>query len=209
MKLVVAGIDTEIGKTWCSAVLVEAFEADYWKPVQSGDLDQSDKLTVRRIVRNKVSHFHPEAYAFRHAVSPHNAAQMEGTEIKLEEIHPPASDRLMIIELAGGVMSPLSLDITNLDLIEHLGAPVVLVVKNYLGSINHTLMSLHVMKERNIPVKGIIINGDANPSSEAAYQQIGQTQVIGRISWNMKPDAAWLKKNAESMRNIETLFHHA
>ena len=138
-KLIVAGIGTEIGKTVASAVLVEALQADYWKPIQSGGLEDSDTDTVRRLITNSTSYFHPEAYRLTQPLSPHAAAEIDGVTIELEKLTVPLTRNGLVIELAGGLMVPLNSNDLTIDWVQKLGLPVVLVSRNYLGSINHTL----------------------------------------------------------------------
>lgn len=180
-QLIVAGIGTEIGKTIASAVLVEALRADYWKPVQSGALDDSDTETVRRLVSNSQSRFHPEAYRLTQPLSPHAAAELDGVRIDLSRLIPPPTDNTLIIELAGGLMVPLNERDLNLDWVQRLGLPVVLVSRNYLGSINHTLLSVEVCRNRNIPVLGILFNGLIVPASEAFILNYSGLPCLGRI----------------------------
>lgn len=180
-KIVVAGIGTGIGKTLISSVLVEALEADYWKPVQAGDLDKSDTLTVQSLTSNKKSFFYPEALRLQHPMSPHAAAKLENIEIDLDIFLIPKTDNTLIIELAGGLMVPLNSKELNIDLLKKWKAPVILISKNYLGSINHTLLSLEILRNNNIPVLGIIFNGEPNLSSEEFILNYSKVNCIGKI----------------------------
>ena len=154
MKLFVTGIGTDVGKTVISAVLTEKLGADYWKPVQAGDLDNSDTIKVKELVSNSQSVFHDESFRLNHPMSPHAAAQREGVEINLDDFKIPETANNLVIEGAGGLMVPLNDRDCLIDLIETLGAEVVLVSRNYLGSINHTLLSIEALKSRGIPVRG-------------------------------------------------------
>jgi dethiobiotin synthetase len=162
----ITGIGTDIGKTIVSAILVEALKADYWKPIQSGDLHQSDTMKVQGLISNSISHFFPEAYRLTEPMSPHAAAAIDGVTINLDSIKVPPTSNNLIIEGAGGLMVPLNNDSLVIDLIEKLKAEVILVSRNYLGSINHTLLSLEALQRRNIPIKGIIFNGNPVNTSE-------------------------------------------
>jgi dethiobiotin synthetase len=173
----VTGIDTGIGKTIASAVLVEKLKADYWKPIQSGDLDQSDTLKVQSLVSNTTTKFHPEAYRLTQPYSPHKSAALDGIEIDIDKIIPPKTSNMLLIEGAGGLMVPLNDRYLIIDLIEKLEAEVVLVSKNYLGSINHTLLSIEVLKRRNIPIKALIFNGNHDESSESYITQYSGLNV--------------------------------
>ncbi|TSD66788.1 dethiobiotin synthase [Inquilinus sp. KBS0705] len=179
--LFVTGIGTGIGKTVVSAILVEHLKADYWKPIQSGDLDDSDTKKVKSLVTNSVSVFHPEAYTLTQPYSPHKSAALDGISIDERQIILPQTDNHLIIEGAGGLMVPLNNHFLMIDLIKQLGAEVILVSQNYLGSINHTLLSIDTLKQRNIPVKGIIFNGDTDSYSEDYILSYAAVKLLGRI----------------------------
>lgn len=155
-----------MGKTIASAILVEALNADYWKPIQAGDLDNTDTMKVRSLISNSRSAIHPETFRLSQPMSPHAAAAIDKIKIKLEDIVLPKTSNTLIIEGAGGLMVPLNDESLVIDLIEKLNAEVILVSKNYLGSINHTLLSVNALKSRNIPIAGIIFNGIPARSSE-------------------------------------------
>lgn len=177
----ITGIDTGIGKTVVSAVLVEKLQADYWKPVQSGDLDQSDSMTVRSLVSNLNSQFHLETYQLTRPFSPHKSARLDGIEISLDRFSVPQTTRPLIIEGAGGLMVPLNEKDLMTDLIRRLDAEVIVVSKNYLGSINHTLLTLEMLKARALPVRGLIFNGAEDPDSESAILSYSGIPCLGRI----------------------------
>jgi dethiobiotin synthetase len=162
-QFIIAGIGTEIGKTVVSAILTAGLKADYWKPVQSGDIDTGDAYWIRKWVPSAT--IHPSTYALTQPLSPHSAAEIDGITIDLAALKIP-TNRTLIVELAGGIMVPLNDHETNLDLIKQLGLPVILVSKNYLGSINHTLLTYEMLKQRGIPMAGIVFNGPENPSGE-------------------------------------------
>ncbi|MBA9077779.1 MULTISPECIES: dethiobiotin synthase [Rufibacter] len=162
----VTGIGTDVGKTVAAAILTQALQADYWKPIQAGNLEDSDTHAVQRLVTNPVSTFHPEAYKLQMPASPHTAAAAEGIRISLDEIQAPATKNHLVVEGAGGLMVPLNNNDLVIDLIQQLGLEVILVSRNYLGSINHTLSAVEVLKYRKIPVAGIIFNGVPNASTE-------------------------------------------
>ena len=180
-QLIVAGIGTEIGKTVASAVLVEALEADYWKPIQSGELTNSDTDVVRQLVSNTTSTFHPEAYLLTQPMSPHAAAELDGVTIELAKISVPQTNNALVIELAGGLMVPLNNHDLNIDLVQQLGLPVMLVSRNYLGSINHTLLSVEACRSRDIPLLGILFNGPTVPATETFILNYTGLLCLGRI----------------------------
>ncbi len=158
MKLFITGIGTEIGKTVCSAILVQHFNADYWKPVQSGDLHYTDTDKIKTWTNNTICH--PETYRLQLAASPHQSAKAENIQIKLDDFQLPETQNALIVEGAGGLMVPLSDDTFMIDLIEKLKLPAALVVRNYLGCINHTLLSVMALEQRNISLEYLIFNGD-------------------------------------------------
>ena len=164
--LFVTGIGTDVGKTVISAILVEKLQADYWKPVQSGDLHNSDTMKVKALISNTETKFHPEAYRLTQPYSPHKSAELDGMKIELDKFVLPETDNQLIIEGAGGLMVPLNDEHFVIDLIQKFNAEVVLVVKHYLGSINHTLLSLELLKQRKIKVNTLIFNGDRDEYSE-------------------------------------------
>jgi len=180
--LFITGIGTGIGKTIISAIVVEKLKADYWKPVQSGDLDNSDTLKVKSLVSNTKTVFHPETYRLTQPFSPHKSAAIDGIEISPTNFQIPQTENQLIIEGAGGLMVPLNAQFFMIDLIKQLGAAVILVSQNYLGSINHTLLSINALQQQQIPVKGIIFNGEANEDSESFILNHTNIKLIGRIA---------------------------
>ena len=181
MKLFVTGIGTEVGKTIISAILTEALEADYWKPVQAGDLDYSDTDKVRDLVSNSKSIFHSETYALKHPMSPHAASERDSVEIKIEDFIEPETSNHLVIEGAGGLMVPINRRDCIVDVIENLDAEVVLVSRNYLGSINHTLLSIEALKNRSVKIKGIIFNDLENVDTESVILDMTGLKLLGRV----------------------------
>ncbi|MFD0794118.1 dethiobiotin synthase [Mucilaginibacter litoreus] len=179
--LFVTGIGTGIGKTLISAILVEKLKADYWKPVQSGDLDDSDTLKVQSLVSNSASVYHPETYRLTQPYSPHKSAALDGIVIDETAFVLPQTNNRLIIEGAGGLMVPLNDHFLMIDLIKQLNAEVILVSQNYLGSINHTLLSAEALSNRDIPVKGILFNGEENPSTEDFIKNYTNLAYLGHI----------------------------
>ncbi|MEI3791123.1 MULTISPECIES: dethiobiotin synthase [unclassified Chryseobacterium] len=163
-QIFITGIGTEVGKTVCSAVLTQYFKADYWKPVQSGDLDYTDSHKIESWTENTVCH--PETYRLQLAASPHQSAREENIEISLDQFQLPKTDNKLIVEGAGGLMVPLSDEIFMIDLIEKLNLPVALVVRNYLGCINHSLLSIMALKQRKLKLEYLIFNGNFPPDTE-------------------------------------------
>ena len=199
---VIAGIGTGIGKTLVSSILVEALEADYWKPIQAGDLKNSDSLTVQNLISNSVSVLHPERYCLTQPMSPHAAAKLDGVEIKLSDLSLPETNNTLIVELAGGIMVPLNANELNLDLLKQWKLPVILVSQNYLGSINHSLLSLEVLKNNKVTLAGIIFNGDRNEASENFILNYSKVKYIAHIPSLQQLNKQEIKKIANSLLKV-------
>lgn len=180
--VIVAGIGTDVGKTVASALLCRALEADYWKPVASGSDDSPlDDETIAMLARNPTTRIHPSTYTFTKSLSPHAAAAIDGARIALERLTLPSSERPIVVELAGGLAVPLNDEATNLDLIEKLSLPVVLISRHYLGSINHTLLSLEALRARRVAVAGVLFNGEELPDTERIITKRGKVKSLGRV----------------------------
>ena len=179
--LFVTGIGTGIGKTIVSAALVEKLKADYWKPIQSGDLDKSDSLSVKNLISNSITKIHPESYRLTQPFSPHKSAAIDGIIIDPDAIQLPTTSNALIVEGAGGLMVPLNSEFLIIDLIKKLGTEVVLVSQNYLGSINHTLLSIYVLKNYGIAIRGIIFNGIEDVYSKEFILKSTGVELLGHI----------------------------
>lgn len=180
-KIFVTGIGTDVGKTVASAIICEALQADYWKPVQTGSYFSTDSDKLRKYLTNTRTIIHPESYVLRQYMSPHAAAELEGKHITLDSIHVPKAENTLVIEGAGGIMVPLNDKEFIVDLIIKCEAEVVLVIQNYLGSINHSILSIDSLKFRNIPVMGIIFNGPPHKLSEDIILAYSGLKCLGRI----------------------------
>lgn len=200
-QYIIAGISTEIGKTFISSILTEVFEGDYWKPVQSGALNFTDTDTVKSLISNTKTAFHPETYRLTKPMSPHAAAAIDGVDIQLSNFILPTTNNL-IVELAGGLMVPLNDRETNLDLIKKLALPVILVSQNYLGSINHTLLSVEVLKQHKLPIKGLIFNGKQNISSEDFILKFTGLECLGKVDFEENIDNNVVKKWAINFAHL-------
>jgi dethiobiotin synthetase len=196
----VAGIGTEVGKTVVSAILCEALGAEYWKPVASGLEDgPSDSDIVSSLIADAGNRIHPSRYLFAKSLSPHIAAALEGVTIDLSELSIPATERPLVVELAGGVLVPLNDEHTNLDLIVNLGLPVVVVSRHYLGSINHTLLTLEVLRSRGVAIRGIVFNGQELPDTERIIARLGKVEVLGRVPHLEELSRTSIHAQAQSM----------
>lgn len=194
-RIAIAGIHTDIGKTIASAVIAEAIGADYWKPVQAGK-DQRDTLLLRQLLTDGEKRAHDEAIVLSQPMSPHAAAEIDKVDIDFKKFEWPKTDKTLLVETAGGVLSPLSANSTMADFIAYYDMPVLLVSLNYLGSINHTLMSIEVLKARGIKLWGVIMNGVDNASSETFIKRYSQVPVYSRIPYINSMDNETLKRHA-------------
>jgi len=198
----VAGIGTDVGKTIASAILVEALNADYWKPVQAGDVENTDRIKVQNLISNAASAFHPESYLLPYPLSPHASAAMAEVDILVDEIQIPEHRNTLIIEGAGGLMVPITYDDLYIDWVKKMQLEVILVSRHYLGSINHTLLSAEALKSRNIAVKGIIFNGNENVHTEAVILQQTGFKFLGRIDDSAIVTKEFIKQHAQRFTHL-------
>ena len=194
----VTAIGTDSGKTLVSAILCEALQADYWKPVQAGLPRDTD--TVKSLVSNSITKFYPEAYLLKKPASPHTSAKAEGVQISMTNIKLPENQNCLIIEGAGGLLVPLNDYDYVADLIKELRTEVVLVADLYLGSINHTLLTAEYLKQHNMPVVGIIFNGQPNPDGERIIEKKTGWPVLLRIGQEKEINKEVVKKYAEELK---------
>lgn len=198
-KYFITGISTEVGKTVVAAIVTEALEADYWKPIQAGDLDNSDTHKVERFISNTKSVFHQNAYALKTPMSPHAAAEIDGITIDLKQITVPKTDNHLVIEGAGGLLVPLNDTDTILDLIQP-DYKVIVVSRHYLGSINHTLLTINLLKEKGFNIS-IIFSGNEHKSTESIIKKITNVNVIGRVDEEPYFDANVIKEYAAKFKD--------
>lgn len=180
MRYIITGIGTDVGKTIVSAIIAEHLNATYWKPIQAGDLENSDSIRVASLTKNvKILE---ERHKLTEPLSPHAAANIDGIEIKIEHFKLPNVEGALIIEGAGGLLVPVNNEgITYADIFQFWNLPVIVVSRHYLGSINHTLMTIEILKSRNIKIEGIMFVGDKNETSEEIINSIAKVPVLGRI----------------------------
>lgn len=181
MRYFISGIGTDVGKTLVSAVLVKALNADYWKPVQAGSLDWTDTMQVKAWTADGSTQYFPEQFQLNLPMSPHAAAAQEGIKIQLADFKIPNSNKHLIVEGAGGLLVPLNDHDLVIDLIPLLADEVILVSRNYLGSINHTLLSIEALKQRKLKLKGIVFNGNENAATEEIILKHSQSKMLFRI----------------------------
>lgn len=175
----VTGISTEVGKTLVSAIITQALEADYWKPIQAGELEFSDKDKVQSLVSNTKSEFFPIQFPLQTPMSPHAAAAIDAVEVRVDKLNFPKTDNILVIEGAGGVLVPINDTETILDVIPS-KAKVILVSRHYLGSINHTLLSVMALQQKGFEV-GIVFSGDEHKTSESIITKMANVMIIGRV----------------------------
>lgn len=202
-RIFVTGIDTDIGKTVVSAILTEALEADYWKPIQAGNLDATDTDMVRKLISNSKSVIHPVTYRLTQPLSPHAAAAVDGVTIDMDTIRlsmPSSNGRDLIIEGAGGVMSPVNDSFVVMDLIKSLDAEAVIVSKHYLGSINHTLLTIDAMRRKGLPIVGVFFNGKPVQTSIDFILRYSGIKPLGFIDEEKLLDKEVVKRYAQQFR---------
>ena len=178
---VVAGTDTGVGKTVFSAALAGALCAAYWKPVQAGLDDETDSQIVARLAGLEPERMLPEAFRLGTPASPHLAARFDGLAIVPDKLDPPPAPRPLVIETAGGVMTPLTLQTTNADLLARWRLPVIVVARTTLGTINHSLLTLEALRRRGAPVLGVAFIGEEDTEAQGAIAHMGETRILGRL----------------------------
>ena len=197
-SIFVTGISTEVGKTLVSAILVEALKADYWKPIQAGELEFTDGDKVKSLISNNQSIFYPITYPLKTPMSPHAAADIDGVTVDISNIIAPKTDNHLIIEGAGGILVPINHEETILDIIPT-EATVVVVSRHYLGSINHTLMTIELLKQRGFDIV-VVFSGNEHKTTEDIIKKMSGVKVIGRVEEESKIDKSVVKKYADLFR---------
>jgi len=198
-KYFITGISTEVGKTVASAIITEALEADYWKPIQSGDLEFSDTHKVEKFISNSKTVFHPNSYALQTPMSPHAAAEIDGITIDADNIKEPSTKNHLVIEGAGGLLVPLNDKNTLLDVIKP-DYKVIVVSRHYLGSINHTLLTVNLLKEKGFDV-ALVFSGNEHKTTEDIIKKMTKVPVIGRIEEEPYFDKNVIKEYVELFKD--------
>lgn len=180
MKLFITGIGTDVGKTITAAIITQALEADYWKPIQAGDIDHSDSHKIQHYISNQKTIIHPNSYQLNTPASPHLAAELDDVSIVLDQIIEPKTKNHLVIEGAGGVLVPLNSTDCVIDFVRS-DYKVIVVSRHYLGSINHTLLTVEALQNRKIKIAGIIFSGTENKATESIILQKTKLTCIGRI----------------------------
>jgi dethiobiotin synthetase len=196
--LIVTGTDTGIGKTVVSAMLTQALNGVYWKPIQAGNADGTDTRRVKQFTGLGAEHFREERYLLTHPLSPHRAAELDGVEIDMAALPLPADlpeNQWLVIEGAGGVLVPVTRHVLQAEIFARWNAPVVLCARTALGTINHSLLSIEALRTRGISILGVVFVGDAMPDSEAIICELGKVTRLGRLPF--LPDL-----NADALRAV-------
>ncbi|WP_299225311.1 dethiobiotin synthase [uncultured Psychroserpens sp.] len=194
----ITGIGTDVGKTIASAIVTEALEADYWKPIQAGELDNCDTKKVSNLISNTTSKFHENSFALHTPMSPHAAAEIDGVSIKIEEIKPPQTSNNLVIEGAGGLLVPINDKCTILDLIKP-NYKVIVVSRHYLGSINHSLLTINTLQAKGFDIS-IIFSGNEHKTTESIIKKMTKVKIIGRIGEEPYFDRNIVKEYAEAFK---------
>ncbi|CAO3459035.1 Dethiobiotin synthase BioD (EC 6.3.3.3) [Azospirillum argentinense] len=203
----VTGTDTGVGKTLVSACLAWAWDAAYWKPLQTGLKDEpGDTPTVTALADLPPERVHTPAYALAEPLSPHAAAELEGVAIAPGALALPDTGRPLVVEGAGGLMVPVTEDVFIIDLIARFGLPVVLVARSTLGTINHTLLSLEALRARGLAVAGVVLNGPPNPGNRAAIERFGKVRVLAEIPTLPRLDAETVAEAAALLPSFDSVF---
>lgn len=199
-SIFLTGIHTDAGKTIASAVVCQATGAAYWKPVQSGYPEDSDRRTVTELVSHPSFISYDEAYTLKAPLSPHAAAEREGVTVDLQQIRRPETDRdFLLIEGAGGLIVPLNNEYTIADLIEP-NDKVILVSRHYLGSINHTGLSIAYLNQRGIR-PGVLFVGEVNTETESAIARLGDAEILGRLDWTSALTPTFVAEQSEGLQS--------
>jgi len=180
-RILVAGIGTNVGKTVVSAILTHIVDGDYWKPIECESKERSDTTTIKKWIDPLKTLIHPPAYSLQNPLSPHHAARLENVYINSKTILPPKTDRSLIIEGVGGIYVPLTMQELSFHLFKTWGCKWIVVSNHYLGSINHTLLTIEVLKQFKIPILGVIFNGEPNLDSEMAILSYTKLPFLGRL----------------------------
>lgn len=210
MHVIVAGTGTEVGKTIAAAILSRMLRADYWKPVSCASEEECDRRVVEGLLSDTDSTCHREAYSLPYPLSPHAAARRAGVTLKASLLQIPVNTKRLVIELVGGVLCPFNDDTTLVDILKHWDCQWVVVSKNELGSINHTLLTAEALQARDISPLGIIFNGEETPESEAFIRRHTGLPCIGRIDQETTITSETIKRYSALWSTIEpwkTLNH--
>jgi dethiobiotin synthetase len=203
-KYLVTGIGTDVGKTVVSAIIAQALEADYWKPIQSGELDNSDSHKINRLTNDLVQVL-PERYRLNEPLSPHASAAIDGVQLHLSELTLPQTDRNLLVEGAGGLMVPINDTDLLIDAFKQWNLPVIIVSRHYVGSINHTLLTIEALQNRGIAIKGLVFVGDENTGTESFILNHTKVPFLMRVPIAAEVTADFVQEQANLLRELNCL----
>ena len=202
MSYIIAGIGTNVGKSVVSAILTTCLHADYWKPIQCGKKKRADTAIMHTLIDTKKHAIHTPAYSFKNALSPHHAARLEHVEIDSTKITLPDTKRPLIIESVGGIFAPLTTRMTTYDLFHSWNIPWIIVSKHYIGSINHTLLTVDALQRRGVSIAGLIFNGCPNTDSESAILHMTHLPLLARLLPEKKINQQTIQRYAQKWQKI-------
>lgn len=194
----ITGISTDVGKTIASAIIAESLQADYWKPIQAGELEFCDTKKVQSLLSNSKSKLHPNSFALETPMSPHAAAEIDAIKITMDQITRPQTTNHLVIEGAGGLLVPINNTETIFDTIKP-NDKIIVVSRHYLGSINHSLLTINLLQSKGFKA-AVIFSGNEHPTTEAIIKKMTGVDVIGRIDEEAQFDKEIVKKYAEKFR---------
>jgi dethiobiotin synthetase len=203
-RYVVTGIGTDVGKTVVSAIIAQALEADYWKPIQSGELENSDSQKIDRLTNENV-HVLPERYRLTEPMSPHASAAIDGVQLQLSELTLPDTDRNLLVEGAGGLMVPINDTDLLIDAFKQWNLPVIIVSRHYVGSINHTLLTIEALQNRGIAIKGLVFIGDENKATESFILNHSNVPFLVRIPLVAEVTIDFVQQQAQVLKELNCL----
>ena len=185
-KFFITGTDTSVGKTLFCSILMDKFLYDYWKPIQTGNKNDNDTIYIKKICKIPSNRFYKPAFSFRKSLSPHQAAKYENVSINLNNIKKPITNNPLIIEGIGGILVPLNNKNLIIDLIKKLKFPVIIVSRSTLGTINHTLMTIKILRQNKIKIYGVVLNGVMNKKNAQSIEHFGKVKVLAQIPFFKK-----------------------
>jgi len=203
-KYLVTGIGTDVGKTVVSAIIAQALGADYWKPIQSGELDNSDSHKINRLTNDLVQVL-PERYRLNEPLSPHASAAIDGVQLQLSELILPVTNRNLLVEGAGGLMVPINDTDLLIDAFKQWNLPVIIVSRHYVGSINHTLLTIEALQNRGIAIKGLVFVGDENKATESFILSNTNVPFLVRIPLVAEVTIDFVQQQAQVLKELNCL----
>jgi dethiobiotin synthetase len=203
-RYVVTGIGTDVGKTVVSAIIAQALEADYWKPIQSGELENSDSHKIDRLTTDNV-HILSERYRLTEPLSPHASAAIDGVHLQLSELTLPETNRNLLVEGAGGLMVPINDTDLLIDAFKQWNLPLIIVSRHYVGSINHTILTIEALQNRGITIKGLVFVGDENKATESLILNHTKVPFLIRIPLATEVTTDFVQQQAKILIELNCL----